>query len=579
MRLRELVFQGVLGRSEPVHLRAESAVTSIELAVGVSIEATRELLAALLYPDQSESGASQIASEGEEPQLMVTFEHGGRVHRVVRGAERTSTRLQRRAGSGFEDVASGPDAVGETLAEHFDRPARSQCFALNFWDFEGARRSVGGGTVDLDDLEPRVREVAEQYRATLRIDEIESELKGVERELNQLESEYGDGLKVDEKLEKAREKKASLEGPELEDEQIQTLQNRDDRLDEYREQLDQLTHDQQEAKQKAARLEPEAPWKDSAFLGALGVGIVALGASLYDPSRLGMLALVDIVAFGVVAWSVLEYLTAREKSQVHQARLETIRRRRSDVREEMVAFQERVEHLLVMADVDEVDEILDRRQRLEKAERIVERLEEKADEVRSDSDFDEARQRREALRERQKQLRAEREELPDYARDLFQLENELQGLGVDPDLVARDDGEGEDWTPIRTLVEVARQLELFDEGLAEQVQTSWRKIVRHVLPDLDGAVGVSSDGRLQFEGTDLGAEAWAEAHENRYRVVADMLAVALQMSASSRGSGIETVWIADPRREWPGEVGDRIAEVLRQAADPSEFVLVTEAAT
>lgn len=579
MRLRELVFQGVLGRSEPVHLRTDSTVTRVELPAGVSVEATRELLGALLYPDHADTGNPDILEEGESPQLAVTFEHDGRVYRLVRGADRGAARLQRRAGDSFEDVAAGGSDVGRRLEGDFGRPSTLQYFALNCWEFDRARQGAGTGTVDLDDLEPRVREVAEQYRATLQIDEIESELKGIERELQQLQSTYGDGLKVEEKLEKAREKRASLEGPELEDEQIETLQNRDDRLEEYQEQLDRLSRDQEEAKQKAERLDPEAPWNDSSFLGAVGVGLLALAVSLYDPGRLRLLALVDVVAFGAATWTILEYLTAREKSQVHQARLETIRRRRSDVREEMVAFQERVEHLLVMADADDVDDILHRRQRLEKAERVVERLEEKAEEVRSNSDFDEARRRRKELRQRQRKLEAEREQLPDYARDLFQLENELQGLGVDPEVVAPpEEGGSEDWTSIRTLVEVADELGLFEGGLSQQVLTTWRKMVRHVLPGLDGEVDISSERRLAFQGTDLEPASWAEANRNEYRVVADMLAVALQMAATARGTCIETVWIADPRRKWPGSVGDRVFKVVERAAEPSEFVLLAETA-
>ena len=90
------------------------------------------------------------------------------------------------------------------------------------------------------------------------------------------------------------------------------------------------------------QLEPETPWQNSGMWIGLALGVVAIALSFVDMASLRWVALFDSVGFGMVAWIILKYLTDREKVNIHKVRIESIKRRSSEVRREMAEFSLKV---------------------------------------------------------------------------------------------------------------------------------------------------------------------------------------------------------------------------------------------
>lgn len=586
MRLKQLIFQGVLDQASPGRLQFAGGVDRVSLPDGISMGDARALLIQLLFPTAGTDTERQILQQSSNPKLALVVESGPEVYRIVRGASPDSIRVQGRRADDWHSVAEGASNATKFLEQQLGRPSIRIFRALNLWDFEGAARE-SAPVVDPEKIGPEAVEMVEEYRQTLELDEVEAELAEYEEKIQRLRDKYGEGLDVERRLEQARRQLERIDLSTVDEQDLETLEQKDERLSEYRDKLEQLERDEKQAREKVAHMEPEPPWRRQALWVGLGVGLLAVIASLAS-SSLRFVVLADAVGFGMVAWTLLRYLTDREQVNIHRVRVESVKRRSTEVRREMVEFQEKVDHILVHADAESEKELIDRYQKAKQLRQVVDDLEAKAEKLADNDKYQKARERLEELEKDYEELQARREELPDYGADLFRLENELQTLGVDPAAVERahrgggeadqeDDGET---PPFVLLVELAEELGYWSGGaLEEKPAKLWRKMTRHILGDEFKEVSVDPEEGLVVEGFDEGEElaTWLVRHPDEARLLAGTLALALHLRSVNRGRRVETVWLEDPEDRYPAALAEGFDDVIKGAAKRAHFALVKSA--
>lgn len=580
MRLRKLMCKGVFGETSPVRVDFGSGVTRPELPGPVPVDGVRHVIVALLFPERCSDADRAPLREAADPRVALLFEARDRTFRLVRGAADSSVQLHVEKQGDFRGVSKGASDVSEILESRLAQPGIGAFRALNLWQFRAAARDRNeGAEVDLESIGPEAEKMLVQYEQTLEIEEVEEHLDEVRGSIERLRDQFGKGLEVERKLEEARRRREEVRAPELTAEEVEILDRRDERVSEYRDTLDSLEENERDERRQVQSLEPDPPWQDRKawFWGAIGIAAVAV--SIAEAQSMRWVALVGIFGFGVAAWTFLRYLDHLEEANIHKVRIESLRRRSTEVREEMTEFRERVDHLLVHEDADSPEELLDRRQRADRLDEQIEKLEERVDQLSENEDFQEAKQRLASLESDRERLEERRGELPEYGADLFQLENKLHASGVDPEAALRarrgDEKGAETDSPFELLRDLAIELGWWERGeLDRSTRKVWRQMADHALDGAFDTVRLRTDGTL-----DLGdgarssdAEDWLDDSPVQGRVLAGTLALALQVRDPSRDRCVEPLLLAAPQSEFPPDLSRRLLEVFRGFDDRAHIV-------
>ncbi len=575
MRIREIIFQGVFGCDSPVRLATAPGVDRMNLPADLSVEDVHALVIALFYPQKITDELNRQFEVGDNVKLAVVLEQGDQVYRVLRRHELSSMRLQVKKSGGFKGLAKGHQASVEALEEHVGIPDFETFVALNLWRFGDDELYARGH----EGLSEEHRELVDKYRTAIEVESLEDRIKNLEGRIAETQSALGKGAKIDQKLEQARAKLESLQMSDLSEEDFGLLSDKDERFEDFDNQLDRLVRQEEEERIDIERKLPERPWTEPIFWGGLAVGVAALSVSVVMHDTLRQVAALNVVGFGMVAWVLLRYFADLERASVHQVRLESIKRRLNQVREEEVAFREQINHLLIHAGVDDEHELYDRFEKTRKLEEIIEQLEAKAAEVRRDPAYKSARAEIDQLQDEIERLSAQREQLPEVVMSSFQLESDLKSLGLKPIEVLEEDDEEPEELPQTTFGRLKLAAERHGQWQGGTLQTRtrkmWGKICGHVLGERFKGVDLSGDGDLKVR--DLSDEQlamWRRTRTTEERIVAAALALALHVNIRDRaGRLLETIWVSDPRDDFGSKVADAFDDVFDSAAKKSHIVL------
>lgn len=580
MLLRELIYQHVFGADSPVRLEAPSQVSTVAVPSGAATTEIQNLVLSALYPKHTPHSTRMALAGADEAKVAAVFEHRSRAYRILRRADPESLRLQVKESAGWRDLAAGSMAVDERLAQSLGRPDFEIFWSLNLWRFE---RSPNEATAfDLDTLEPKLRDVVLQFRAARAVESVEDELKAVESRIAERTKELGQGAALEEKLRKAKERLVEIEVSELSSKDLDLLKQKDPLMQEFDLQLTRLEEQEDTERRQIDQIVPDAPTRSPVFWGGLVLAVGALIAAATDPG-IRYVALADIFGFGLVAWVLFTYFDGMERASVHQVRLESIKRRLNQVREEQVATGDRINHVLIHAGVRDAKEMGERIAKAEQLRAVITKMERKVDELRRDAGYMTAMDEVERLRKRQTELEAERRQLPEDTLSSFQLENDLAQLGIDPQLVLDDSGDSSDaeddeLTPLGRLLDVASMVGQWDQlELYPKTRKMWGKICGHVLGDKFSEVSVTSEGNLKIGDLDPEQiEMWRKTRPSEHEVLLRALALAVQVGADARSRrGIfESLVIEDPATYLTAVQVKKLQEVFASAAQKTGVVVL-----
>ena len=583
MRLRELIFQGVLGADRPCRLRPEGTLAQLELPQDVTVGDVHDLLVACLFPKHLTEDCRQRLQFGDSVKLAAVLETGdsGPVFRIIRRSAADSVRLQRKASGGYEDLVSGASDVQSALRNKLKLPRLRVFFPLNLWRFSADEVPAPAAGAQYGD-DPQIPEVVDQYLTALEVESVEDELKSIEQNIEESEQALGEGRKLEKKIERAQEKLDDIDVDAVSEEDIEFLNNKEDRLDEFETEFDRLRSQEDEELEKIHDLLPGTPLRSPVFWAGIAVALVAIVASFIFHESYRILALGSIPGWAVAGFDLLHYYNNRGRASLRKVRLNSIRRRLNQVREQEILFRDRVEHMLMHAGVDDEMELL---QRLPKARKLREAIEQLEDELRSiegDPQYRKARSELDSLRARRRQLQERRQEMPDFVMNSFQLEQDLEELGVDPDEVRQKgrDGDGDTVefdSPFKWLRAVAQWTDQWDgSGLVDSARSTWSKICGHVLGDRFDDVDLTADGGLEVGSlTDEQRELWQKTRTAEVQAVVAALALALHVDGRRRQPEQTpgSVWIGPPEERMTSGHAENFKSVFRSAAKQSQIVI------
>lgn len=577
MRIREIIFQGIFDSDSAVRLATAPGVDRMSLPAGLSLEDVQAIIISFLYPSRlSEDFRAQFeANAGLK--LALVFEHEDKTYRILRREASSSLRLQIQRDGAFKKLTKGEHDTLKMLDEEIGLPDFETFVALNLWRFDDDAifESTEGHQTN------QQRELIEKYRVAVRVEALEDRIKSLRAHRDEQRGALGKGAKIDEKLEQARAKLESLQIAELSEDELELLAQKEERIEQYEQQLDRLERQEDEERVDVERKLPERPWSAPAFWGGLVAGLAALGVSVAFHDSLRQVAAVNVVGFGVVAWALLKYFTDLERASVHQVRLESIKRRLNQVREEMVSFREKLNHLLIHAGVQDEAQLYERVEKSEKLQEIIEKLEKKSASMRRDSAYKAARADLKELDDEIAELQAERTELPDYVMSTFQLESDLKSLDLDPQEVLAEEEKEVEAVPdsvFGRLQLAAKRTDQWQSGdLDVRTIKMWAKICGHVLGDRFKGVTLSKDGELGVRNlSEDQLQMWQRTRGSEERIVAAALALALHVNSRKRSKNhLETIWVTDPRDDFGSQVADAFDDVFGSAAKKSHIVLCT----
>jgi hypothetical protein len=283
---------------------------------------------------------------------------------------------------------------------------------------------------------------------------------------------------------------------------------------------------------------------------------------------------------------MLRYYNDMELAAIQGVRLDSIKRRLNQVREEQVSFQERVHHILVHAGVQSEAELFERVEKSQQLAEIIVKMEAQLNKLRSNADYAKNSQERDTLEARLLELHAKRAEMPASALSAYQLEADMRSLGLDPvEFVADLEGgqasvrvdNDEDRDPLMRLLTIARRLGQagLNYAIAPKTQKMWSKICAHVLGPRFEEVSVGQDGGLAIKGlTEAQREMWLKTRASEVQIVVAALAVALQVNEPERAEALRTVVVADPDESMSPEHATKFKDVFASAARRSQVVLL-----
>ena len=585
MRIEQLIFQGVHGRTSPVRLAPSEDLSEVRLPEGVSAVETHGLLYNLIYPRRRTEAHQEQLQSGDEVKLAAILSKNGSTFRVVRQVTQSSLTLQIKTGGGFETLATGADDVDRLLQQRVGRPPPQAFHALNLWQTEPLGAAAGPEPIDLEALDAETRELAEDYFEAIEIQDVEEEIETLESEIESLRQDWGDSLDVARKLEEAQLKLEELEVADVSDEELELVRNRESRITELEDKIDRLANEKDRQRGIVERIEPTRPYRNIWFWAGLTIAVAAVSSGIALRHSMRWIVMFDAIGFGMVTWVLLKYLTDLERANIHKVRLDSVRRRLQRVRQQAVDFREKVDHLIVHANVEDEQELLTRSKKARQLREIVEKLEDRASDVKEDAEFAEDRRRFEELNDVLERKKAQRESLPSYAGDPEYIAENLREAGVNPQRLLVDEEPADPSAdsdvqkdPFVWLREVADEVGLVDGGaLAGETLKLWRKLSSHVLGDAYGDVSLTGDGRIRFGGMSADQiDMWRRTRTREARAAAYALALSMQMSLEGRKGRVETVWIETPESLLGSDIGSKFRTVLQRAAGRCHIALLSE---
>ncbi len=578
MRIHEIVFQGLFGCNAPVRIAADQDVSTVVLPPGVSSRDVQDLIISVFYPDKTPQKLTLNYSEGES-RAMCLFSQKGRRFRLMRKGRADNVRLQAEESGEFKDLAQG-DRVEGFLRQSMGLPEFESLWSLNFWRFDHSPASIA--TFDIEALDPRKRDIVLRYREARAAEMAEDKLKNLEFRIAEKKRELGQGMALEEKLQKAREKLREIELSELSAEDIELLQQREILFNDFRGQIERLAREEDAERVQVFELLPDPVFKNPIFVAGLVIGVIAIGTSIAmaaTPWR--SVVLVNAVGFGMCAWALLGYFSSMERANVHQVRQESIKRRLNQVREEQVSLQERINHILIHARMDDATDVGERVARAQKLKGMIDALEAQVNDLRRDPAYVRGKTEVDRLQKELEAAKAERIEVGPDSMSAYQLESDLEVLGIDPISVATDSEVEEDSGDplLRVLDALKRTQQWENDALYDKTRRMWAKIAGFLLGDRFKDVDLHPDGTLKV-GT-LGAEQvamWARTRPSEHQALVVALAIAGQVNAparSARGT-FDSIVVQDPSEWLTGEQAKKIHEVFSSAAQRTPVLLLRE---
>ncbi|MFU8802561.1 MAG: hypothetical protein ACNA8W_02015 [Bradymonadaceae bacterium] len=568
-----------MGVTSPVRLRTDADFSQVQMPSGVEIEDVQDIILSLLYPRMLNAGQRAKVSGSRAIKIAGMLETSKGHIRIMRGPDIKSISVQRQKGGKYEDLATGPSDVQAFLEKHFHLPDMRVCLALNMWRFDVDAAPVQSGQEDYGD-DPRIPELVEMYRTALTVETIEDRAKDLDGRILEGQRALGQSAELEEKLERAREKLAAIALPELAADEISLLKGKEARLDEFDQQIGRLIHEEDTERRQVDMLLPNKPYRQPVFLVGLGIALMVSTISIVSHEEMRSIALVNIFAVGLVAWVLLQYFNNLGRASVHQVRLESIKRRLNQLREEQVFFLEKIEHVLIHAGVSDEAELEKRVPMVDRLNEVIHKMEEQLDAVQSNAQYRQARDQLDTLIAERKELQAQREELPSFVMNSFQLENDLKSLDVDPVAVRNAGGtedagadEEQDTTAFQRLRRVAELAGLWQgSSLDLATQKMWSKICGHVLSDRFANVALTTGGELEVSDlTQEQLELWFSTRSSEVRAVQAALALAMKVNAEE--DALRSLWIGDPARALTPGHAAKFEPVFKSAAKKSHIVI------
>ncbi len=585
MRIRELIFQGVLGVERPSRLQPSGAPARLDLPAGISVEAIHDLVLACLYPSQLTEDQRARLGIGDSTKIAVVLESSHGTLRIIRRADAASVRLQRKGVKGYEDVVSGASSVQTFLQGKLNLPELKVFLPLHLWRFDSSRipeTSVGSQFGD----DPRIPEIVEMYLTSLQVERMEDQLKELGHQVEDGQKALGRGADVEEKLTRARAKLEEIQIDEMTEEEMELVENKEERLDEYREQLYRLRDQESTEEGQVRNLLPESPVRVPLFWAGVAIAVGAIATSMVLHENHRAIALLAIPGFILCAFQLLQYFNKMGRASIHKVKLASIRRRINQVLQDEILFRERIDHMMLHAGVEDESELQQRIPMAAKLRRIIEKLEEKLDTVRADPEYRRARKELNTVEEELEDLRRQRQELPEYVMSSFQLESDLKAMNVNPVDVRKqakkeqDAGQQESQIPespfgwLKSVAEWTGQWN--GNGLDSAARSMWSKICGHVLSERFDDVDLSGEGNLKVGAlTSEQQELWERTRSSEVHAVQVALALALHVNAhrKSGGKSFTSVWIGEPGEVMTPDHAKRFESVFRSAAKKSQIVI------
>ncbi len=600
MQLREVIFQGIWGYDKPTRLSPEAEFTQLVLPRNVDAEKVQDLLISMFYPRNLSAEQQKSVQSVDTATVVVVFANAqGQRFRLIREGDHWALRLQgeQTAGS-FQDVARGVEDVERALKDLLQLPDISVFLALNMWRFE-APPATAARPVVTKNKDPRVPELIGMYHQAQEVENIEDSLQSLEQHLEQTQRALGDYADVGSKLERAREKMAGMKLPDITAEELAVLDTQERQLDEFDQQIGRLLSEEDAERRQITLNVPDKPYRTPLFLAGVLIGVSSVVVSVVFPQTLCVASMVNVVGAGMICWALLAYFNDLGRASVHQARVESIRRRLNQVREDQINFLEQIDHIMVHSGVSNVEELTTQLPRAAKLQSVIERLEAQFKQLQSNPQHRKGREDAERMQRELKVLRARRSELPEYVMNSYQLENDLQSLGVDPTElremvtlhVAKSEGvvestatdsadvpveKGADLTPFQRLRHVAELAGLWSGGqLDGATHKMWSKICGHVVSERFSEVVLTNAGELQIGGlTAEQMQMWSRTRSAEERAVVLALALSMHINSDTTKTGLlRSLWLSDLNQHVTAGHSEKFESVFRSASKKSQIVI------
>lgn len=580
--IQELIFQGIFHMRTPVRLEFKEPYVSLKVPSSLDAEQIKLVLTTLFYPKRLTAEQREQAHFGQEIKIAVVFDVAEHVWRILRRDDDDSLRLQVKEASGYRDVATGLD-VPRLLQEKLRFAPYPLFSALNLWRLdqplpkEVQEVSVAG-------LDEKTRVLVGKYRDALQIEGLEDDIRGTQELRETKRQRLGEGAKLEDNLERARAKLKEIDISSLSKDDLELLNERDARLSGFSQQITRLGAEEEQSREELNAWLPDKPWRHQLFWVGVVLTVAAAVTSVVLRDTLRPLAAVNVLGLGMSAWIVLRYFTDMERASVHVVRLDSIKRRLTQVREEQVAFRERIGHLLIHAGVEDENELLERFEKSNKLRTIVGRMQEQFDKLNARPVYQQAKREIASLDEELAQLQERRLALGNVNFTAYQLESDLIKLGVDPEqaLSNFESEPREEQLPdyerdvFSRLAELARRSGLMSDSgrLAPPVLTMWSKICGHVMGQRFTDINMSGKGDLEIAGlAGEQLEMWSRTRPRELNAVAMGLGVALLINLPGKLMGPNTILLPDLTHELSAEHAQKMQEVLKSAARKTRIVV------
>jgi hypothetical protein len=583
MKINEIVFQGAFDVRAPVKLAFDHGVQSLELPEQLTLDDAHSIFVALFYPDHLSDEARQRVELGRGIKMAASFSDDTNRYRVLRREGDDSLLLQMFDSGRFKDVAGGPK-IGRVLTKNLGFPDYAVFRALNLWRYDEPLPS-GGDAGEITRLDPSQRALVEKYKAALDVERNEDEVKSAEGRIEEARKKLGESVKLEEKLAAARAKLEQIDVTALSEDDLELLRQRDDRLETLALQLQRLSKEEEETSFRVDESLPDGPQKNPLFIAGVLIVLAATGTSIANMETMRAVACANVLGLAFVAWSVLRYYTDMERVGIHLVKLDSIKRRINQVRDEQISYKDRLNHLLVHAGAQNEAELIERDEKSTKLRAIIAKMEAALERERQRPDYLQAREELAEYELRLEELREIGDSLPPSMLTSYQLETDLKGLGIDPARAlemleeSRADGAGDDegdgLDDFGRLSEIAsRAGQLAGGALHPPTLRMWAKICGHVLGSRFKGVDLV-DGQLRIDSlTDDQLAMWRRSRAQEADAVAAALALALLINMPSRYGRVSFLVTTDPAARLGSDYARKLREVLKSAAKKTQIVLL-----